>query len=81
MHCAIREEVIMLGNHPFTDLDNFAKADGFESFEDMKYWFRYTHGLPFIGRLTQWADTGNGTKTESVVGSVVGGNWGEGDDL
>lgn len=36
------------------DLDSFAKADGFESWEDMVNWFDKTHGLPFEGILIRW---------------------------
>ena len=53
-YCAIREDSITLGNHPRVDLDEFARADGFASFEDMKTWFRETHGLPFVGQLIRW---------------------------
>ncbi len=54
-YCAIRADGITLGSHPTMDLDVFAQADGFKGFNDMKAWFRATHGLPFIGRLIQWA--------------------------
>ena len=53
-YCHITEDGVTLGNHPRVDLDEFAKRDGFESFEDMKAWFRETHGLPFIGQLIVW---------------------------
>ena len=53
-YCAIRDDSITLGNHPRVDLDDFARADGFASFEDMKAWFRETHGLPFVGQLIRW---------------------------
>ncbi len=33
----------------------FAIQDGFKDWEDLLEWFRATHGLPFIGRLIQWA--------------------------
>lgn len=35
-------------------LDAFAQADGFKNFDDMKDWFKQTHGLPFTGILIQW---------------------------
>ena len=54
-YCAIRADGITTGDFPAMDLDKFAKADGFDDFNDMKKWFRDTHGLPFIGRLIQWA--------------------------
>jgi len=34
--------------------EEFAKADGFESFEDMAGWFSETHGFPFEGILICW---------------------------
>ena len=39
---------------PVTDLDAFARADGFASWDDMRSWFSDTHGLPFSGLLIQW---------------------------
>lgn len=53
-YCAIYEDGITTGNHPPTDLDEFAQRDGFKNFEAMKAWFRDTHGLPFIGQLIAW---------------------------
>lgn len=53
-YCAIREDGITLGNYPKVDLDDFARADGFSDFENMKQWFRETYGLPFIGHLVCW---------------------------
>jgi hypothetical protein len=38
---------------PQTD-NEFAQADGFESFMDMSRWFEQTHGLPFDGVLIKW---------------------------
>lgn len=35
---------------------DFARADGFESFNDMADWFREQHGLPFTGNLIEWPD-------------------------
>lgn len=32
----------------------FAHADGFESFDDMRAWFGKTPGLPFEGILIRW---------------------------
>ncbi len=37
-----------------SNLDPFARRDGFRDFDEMKAWFRDTHGLPFTGRLIQW---------------------------
>lgn len=33
----------------------FAKADGFADWPEMREWFARTHGLPFHGVLIQWA--------------------------
>ena len=36
--------------------DELAKADGFESFDEMRDWFQREHGLPFGGILIKWRD-------------------------
>lgn len=38
----------------FPDVQDFAKADGFQSWEEMRDWFQSTHSLPFDGVLIQW---------------------------
>ena len=38
---------------PMTD-NEFAEADGFDSFMDMADWFRDVHGLPFEGVVIRW---------------------------
>lgn len=53
-YCHIYEGGITLGNHKPVDIDDFARRDGFMDFDDMKAWFRETHGLPFIGQLIVW---------------------------
>lgn len=35
---------------------DFARADGFDSFQDMREWFQAQHGLPFTGNLIEWSD-------------------------
>jgi hypothetical protein len=40
-------------NAPMTD-NEFAEADGFESFMDMANWFDQVHGLPFQGVVIHW---------------------------
>lgn len=35
-------------------LDQFARSDGFESWEDMKKWWLNVHGLPFTGNIIEW---------------------------
>lgn len=36
------------------DMDGFARADGFKDAQEMRDWFKHTHGLPFKGVLIQW---------------------------
>lgn len=36
--------------------NEFAEADGFESFMDMAKWFDDVHGLPFEGTVIQWSE-------------------------
>lgn len=36
-------------------LNDFAKADGFSGWQEMRDWFARTHGLPFTGVLLKWA--------------------------
>ena len=50
-YCQISEQGVTNGNYPPTALEEFARADGFDSWADMLGWFEKTHGLPFIGRL------------------------------
>lgn len=33
---------------------DFARADGFGTFQDMREWFEKQHGLPFAGLLIEW---------------------------
>jgi len=45
------------GEYPINEeyeLNMFARADGFESWESMRDWFDKTHGLPFEGNLIKW---------------------------
>lgn len=42
------------------DFDEFAKADGFTSGDDMAVWFSERYGLPFQGFLHQWVPVVNG---------------------
>ena len=50
-YCQISEQGVTTGNYPSTPLEEFAQADGFDSWAEMLGWFEKTHGLPFIGRL------------------------------
>jgi hypothetical protein len=34
--------------------DDFARADGFRDFFELRDWFRATHGLPFYGIVIHW---------------------------
>lgn len=34
--------------------EQLAKDDGFECAADMIEWFKYTHGLPFVGQVIRW---------------------------
>lgn len=52
--CRIEETGILLGGELVVSLDNFAEADGFANFREMKAWFAETHGLPFEGTLITW---------------------------
>jgi hypothetical protein len=38
--------------------NEFAQADGFDSFTEMAAWFEKTHGLPFEGVLVEWGGPG-----------------------
>jgi hypothetical protein len=35
---------------------DFAMADGFHGFQDLRDWFEEQHGLPFTGLLIEWSD-------------------------
>lgn len=35
-------------------LESFAKMDGFDTWDEMKTWFRNVHGLPFVGIMIGW---------------------------
>lgn len=37
-----------------TDLDYFARLDGFADWREMREWFAGAHGLPFNGVLIRW---------------------------
>lgn len=45
---------IYLGSSVCCDDDGFARADGFESFQDMVKWFTENHKLPFDGTVIYW---------------------------
>ena len=51
----LSHSVILDTNDNLTDrLQDFAIADGFESWGHMRDWFDETHGLPFVGVLIKW---------------------------
>lgn len=39
------------------ECEDFARADGFGSFTEMRAWFAQAHGLPFTGDLYDWGAT------------------------
>lgn len=43
----------------------FAQADGFATPEEMRAWFRETHGLPFVGIVLYWHNKANEPTTGS----------------
>jgi len=40
----------------WTDPDQFAALDGFDSWDAMVAWFEKEHGLPFAGIVIRWAN-------------------------
>jgi hypothetical protein len=44
--------------------DDFARADGFRDFFELRDWFRATHGLPFEGIVIHWASINQGESHE-----------------
>jgi hypothetical protein len=44
--------------------DDFARADGFRNFFELRDWFRATHGLPFEGIVIHWASINQGESHE-----------------
>ena len=48
--------LIRVNGKPLDSLraNSLAEADGFDSVEEMIYWFEQTHGLPFEGVLIKW---------------------------
>lgn len=56
-YCAIRKDGVTLGNTSKfpSDLDEFARADGFQSFSEMLDWFHNRYGeREFVGCVTSW---------------------------
>lgn len=52
--CSIFDHAIVIAGRPY-DADTFARADGFESFAELKRWFTTHHGpLPFFGIVIGW---------------------------
>lgn len=52
-HVEITETGVILNSYA-EPCDDFAVADGFKDFHDMRQWFQETHSLPFEGILIQW---------------------------
>jgi hypothetical protein len=51
------------GWEPIENLDQFAIADGFNNWQEMRDWFDKAHGLPFNGVLIKWEVLGDKTTT------------------
>ena len=49
--------IMLHGEHlPLAKAWCFAKADGFNTLQDMLEWFNVTHGLPFEGIVIYWSN-------------------------
>lgn len=55
----IREKNILIVLDQKNDLNYFAIADGFDSWNDLIEFFEKTHGLPFEGVLIKWGELKN----------------------
>lgn len=44
--------------------DDFARADGFRDFFELRDWFKATHGLPFEGVVIKWHNVASETRGE-----------------
>lgn len=55
--CCISETGALVSDgsvHAMLSREEFARMDGFPSWDAMRQWFERTHGLPFEGMLLQW---------------------------
>lgn len=52
-HCDITETGIAVNSYA-EPCDDFARADGFKDFFELRDWFKATHGLPFEGVVIKW---------------------------
>jgi hypothetical protein len=52
-HCDITETGVCVNSYA-VPCDEFARADGFGDFFELRNWFAATHGLPFEGILIKW---------------------------
>ena len=50
----IQHDWYQIGNLEHKPNNQFAIADGFRSWDEMRVWFRDNHGLPFEGLLIKW---------------------------
>ncbi len=51
----VGHHVLMTGEYGGVDtLDRFARKDGFDSWPEMRDWFKKKYGLPFEGVLITW---------------------------
>ncbi len=51
--CEITESNVFI-SWTLMDREPFALKDGFASWQELREWFRSTHGLPFVGVLISW---------------------------
>jgi hypothetical protein len=48
------DRIITFKPQELHDLEQFARHDGFASWQDMRQWFESAHGLPFRGVMIRW---------------------------
>lgn len=51
--CDITEHIVAVKSYA-VPCDEFALADGFKDFFELRDWFKSTHGLPFEGVVIKW---------------------------
>ena len=54
MSCTITEHDVVMHNWLQSDVDLFARKDGFRDFSQMREWFKSRYGLPFEGVVIYW---------------------------
>ena len=53
-HYVFRHTMVAGKYGGYDHLNRFAKQDGFDSWEEMRDWFKRRYGLPFEGVLITW---------------------------